>query len=200
MPIARLRGFGCKQKDKRKQGAGRDISLKKKKKESSCACSNNESPKKSKEKKRKDEYAAARKTEKKIRKQKLYVQKKKFCWILSSHFSLESELNKKSEEGTSLTTTWRLCKPALQSEVIPETQSHVQQTFRMCLHVSVFLNLDSSEHSKEFNHDACSLTPLISLDQMPMSTMLSEASSVKKTILIHLNPLRCLILPHHHRQ
>lgn len=70
----------------------------------------------------------------------------------------------------------------------------------MCFHVSVFLNLDSSEHSKEFNHDACSLTPLISLDQMPMSTMLSEASSVKKTILIHLNPLRCLILPHHHRQ
>lgn len=47
---------------------------------------------------------------------------------LSSQFSLESELNKKSEEGTSLTTTWRLCKPALQSEVIPETQSHVQQT------------------------------------------------------------------------
>lgn len=48
---------------------------------------------------------------------------------LSSQFSSESEFNKKPEEdGTSLTTTWRLCKPALQSEVIPETQCHVQQT------------------------------------------------------------------------
>lgn len=48
---------------------------------------------------------------------------------LSSQFSSESEVNEKPEEdGTSLTTTWRLCKPALQSEVIPETQCHVQQT------------------------------------------------------------------------
>lgn len=57
---------------------------------------------------------------------------------LSSHFSLETELNKKSEDGTSLTTTWRLCKPALQSEVIPETQSHVQQTFsKYHLHLEI---------------------------------------------------------------
>lgn len=41
-------------------------------------------------------------------------------------------------------------------------------------HESVFLNLDSSEHSKEFDQNACLSTPLISLDQMPMSTMLSE--------------------------
>lgn len=51
---------------------------------------------------------------------------------------METELNKKSEDGTSLTTTWRLCKPALQSEVIPETQSHVQQTFsKYHLHLEI---------------------------------------------------------------
>ncbi|XP_052685241.1 uncharacterized protein LOC128165075 [Crassostrea angulata] len=41
-------------------------------------------------------------------------------------------------------------------------------------HESVFLNLDSPEHSKEFDQNACLSTPLISLDQMPMSTMLFE--------------------------
>nr|XP_034312519.1 uncharacterized protein LOC105338371 [Crassostrea gigas] len=41
-------------------------------------------------------------------------------------------------------------------------------------HESVFLNLDSPEHSKEFDQNACLSTPLISLDQMPMLTMLSE--------------------------
>lgn len=197
-------------------------SPKKKKKESSCASGNNESPKKSKEKKRKDESAAARKTEKKNQETVALCTEKEILSDLSSQFSLESELNKKStEDGTSLTTTWRLCKPALQSEVIPETQSHVQQTvnahipppqkvlqlFSLLLdpivsgymkkmvdqfgsqniqecaphhgHESVFLNLDSSEHSKGYDHNACSSTPLISLDQMPMSTMISEASSDK---------------------
>lgn len=197
-------------------------SPKKKKKESSCASGNNESPKKSKEKKRKDESAAARrKTEKKNQETVALCTEKEILSDLSSQFSLESELNKKSEEGTSLTSTWRLCKPALQSEVIPETQSHVQQTvnahipppqkvlqlFSLLLdpsvtgymkkmvdqfgsqniqecashhgHESVFLNLDSPEHSKGFDHNACSSTPLISLDQLPMSNMLSEASSDK---------------------
>lgn len=84
--------------------------------------------KKSKEKKRKDESAAARKTERKNQETVALCTEKEILSDLSSQFCLESELNKKSEEGTSLTTTWILCKPALQSEVIPETQSHVQQT------------------------------------------------------------------------
>lgn len=35
------------------------------------------------------------------------------------------------------------------------------------------------KHSKGLYHDACSPIPLISLDQIPMTTMLSEASSDK---------------------
>lgn len=116
-----------------------DISSpKKKKKESSCASGNNESPKKSKEKKRKNKSAAARKTEKKNQETVALCTEKEILSDLSSQFSLESELNKKSEEGTSLTSTWRLCKPALQSEVIPETQSHVQQTVsKYYLHLEI---------------------------------------------------------------
>lgn len=105
-------------------------SPKKKKKESSCAGGNNESPKKNQRRRRErmDESAAARKTERKNQETVALCTEKKILSDLSSQFCLESELNKKSEEGTFLTTTWILCKPALQSEVIPETQSHVQQT------------------------------------------------------------------------
>lgn len=47
----------------------------------------------------------------------------------------------------------------------------------MCFPWVSFFNLDSSEHSKGFDHTDSSIpVPLISLDQMPMSTMLSEAS------------------------
>lgn len=35
------------------------------------------------------------------------------------------------------------------------------------------------KHSKGLHHDACSSIPLISLDQIPMTTMLPEASSEK---------------------
>lgn len=46
--------------------------------------------------------------------------------------------------------------------------------------MSQFFNLDSSEHSKGYDHTASSIpVPLIYLDQMPMSTMLSETSSDK---------------------